>query len=270
MGFSGSQRSRYHVGSLERGLSVLEYMATVRRPVRLLDVVQNLNINFTCATRMCRTLNTLGFIRKDELKQYHLSPKVLALGFGTLRELKWRDVVELILKRLYDQVQQTVNMGILSGPDVLYLIRLRKQVYTPFDIQIGTKLPLYCTALGKSLLAFSRPETVAKYWKGLKLRPLAPRTITDVDELKKHISAVKTNGYSLNDEESAPGVLAVGCPVLDAQGFALMAINVTVGRKDYSLEKFMKDITPKLLSTASDISKAMIDMNITQADIGLG
>jgi IclR family pca regulon transcriptional regulator len=207
-------------------------------------------------------------VRKDEVKQYHLTPKVLTLGFAALQELKWREVTELILKGLYDQVHETINLGILSGRDVLYVIRLRKRQYTPFDIQVGTKLPLYCTALGKSLLAFSRPETVARYWMGLKLEPLAPRTITRVNELKKEIAAVKKTGYSINDQESAPGILALGCPVLDLQGFALMAINVTVGRNEYTKEKLVKDFAPKLLSTAREISKTLIDMNITQQDIG--
>jgi IclR family pca regulon transcriptional regulator len=193
---------------------------------------------------------------------------VLTLGYAGLQGLKWRDVAELILKGLYDQVQETINLGILSGRDVLYLIRLRKVEYTHFDIQVGTKLPLYCTALGKSLLAFSRPETVARYWIRLELKPLAPRTITRVNELKKEIAAVKKTGYSINDQESAPGVLALGCPVLDLQGFALMAINVTVGRDAYTKEKLVKHFAPKLLSTATEISKTLIDMNITQQDIG--
>jgi DNA-binding IclR family transcriptional regulator len=267
MDFIEFKKSAYHVGSLERGLTVLEYIATVRRPVRLGEIVDNLGINYTSATRMCSTLCALGFMRKDSMKQYHLTAKVLALGYAALQGLKWNKIVEMILIRLHDDVMQTVNMGILSGNSVLYLCRLRKDKYLPYDLQVGMRLPLHCTALGKALLAFSHPDLIANIIDKLELKAAGPMSITKVNELNQQIKVIKRRGYSINDEELTPNVLAVGCPVLDSQGFALMAINVTVKKSEFTMERLLKNITPKLVSTAEEIAKTLNDMKIKFEDI---
>lgn len=261
------KKSIYHVSSLERGLSVIEFMASERRPVRLQEIVEKLNINYTSATRMCTTLNELGFIRKDGLKRYMLTTKVLTLGYAVLCQQTWIELVESILQQLFDQIKQTVNMGIIADDSVLYLCRLRKDKYLPFDIQVGSKLPLHCTALGKALLAFSRPEMFENAWDKLELKKMGPNTITEVEVLKKQLKKIKQIGYSISDEELTPNVIAVGCPILDSQGFALMAINVTVTKNEFTKEMLIKSITPKLLSTAKEITKLLDDMKINQKEI---
>jgi IclR family pca regulon transcriptional regulator len=261
------KKSIYHVGSLERGLSVLEFMASERRPVRLLEIVEKLNINYTSATRMCTTLNELGFINKDGMKRYTLTTKVLTLGYAVLCQKTWIELVKSILQQLFDQINQTVNMGIFDDDSVLYLCRLRKDKYLPFDIQVGSKLPLHCTALGKALLAFSRPETIKNVLDKLDLKKMGPKTITEVEVLKKQLKIIKQIGYSISDEELTPNVIAVGCPILDSQGFALMAINVTVTKNEFTKEMLIKSITPKLLSTAKEITKLLDDMKINQKEI---
>lgn len=256
------KKSIYHVGALERGLSVLEYIAMVRRPVRLQEIVQELKINFTSATRMCTTLIELGFIRRDEQKFYFLTTKVLTLGFAVLNTQKWINILEIRLKQLFDEIKQTVNLGVLSDENVLYLIRLRKDKYLPFDIQVGSKLPLHCTALGKVLLAFSRPQSIDRIWGKLELSKIGPNSITQIDVLKKQIYEVKKKGYSISDEELTPNVIAAGCPILDKHGFALMAINVTVKKSEITKKELINMITPKLIMTSQDIEKILIDMKI--------
>jgi len=267
MTFKESKKSAYHVESLERGLSVLEFIGRLRRPVRLAEIVENLGINWTSATRMCSTLIALEFLRKDSVKQYHLTPKVLTLGYAALQGLKWNQIVEMILLNLHKDIKQTVNMGILSGNHVLYLCRLRTNKYLPYDLQVGEMLPLHCTALGKALLAFSHPDSIANFWETIELKVMGPRTVTKVNSLKKQIEEIRRKGYSINDEELTPNVLAVGCPVLDQQGFALMAINVTVKKSEFPIKELLSDITPKLISKAEEISNALKDMQIHIEDI---
>jgi DNA-binding IclR family transcriptional regulator len=85
--------------------------------------------------------------------------------------------------------------------------------------------------------------------------------------LNQQIKVIKRRGYSINDEELTPNVLAVGCPVLNPQGFALMAINVTVKKSEFTMERLLKNITPKLVSTAEEIAKTLNDMKIKFEDI---
>lgn len=261
------KKGKYHVDALERGLSVLTYMASERRPVLLQDIVKKLEINYTSATRMCSTLVDLGFVRRDDSKRYQLATKVLTLGYAVLRQYNWIELVESRLQVLFEKVKQTVNMGIISDGSVLYLSRLRKDKYLPFDIQAGTTLPLHCTALGKALLAFSRPDEIATILKDYDLKKVGPKTITQLDTLKDQIKIIKEVGYSISDEELTPNVIALGCPVLDSEGFALMAINVTARKSDITEDILINVIAPDLLSTANDISEMFKDMKISEKDI---
>jgi IclR family pca regulon transcriptional regulator len=262
-----NKKGKYHVDALERGLSVLTYMASERRPVLLQDIVKELDINYTSATRMCSTLVDLGFVRRDSSKRYRLSTKVLTLGYAVLRQYNWIELVESRLHQLFDHLKQTVNMGIRSDASVLYLCRLRKDKYLPFDIQAGTKLPLHCTALGKALLTFGRPDEISMILQDYDFKKVGPNSITQRDIIEDQIKKIKEVGYSISDEELTPNVIAIGCPVFDSEGFALMAINVTVRKSDVTEDFLINTIAPELLSTAKDISEMFKDMKISQSDI---
>ncbi len=263
-------KSSYHVESLERGLEVLEVLARARRPMKLTEIGGLLNINYTSATRMCSTLCTLGFLRKDSQKQYHLTTKILTLGFAVLQGLNWREVAELRLKKLHDEIQETVNLGILEGDEILYIVRLRKDKYLHFDLQVGSLLPLHCTSLGKSMLAFGSPEAVGGIFQKIELKPMGPKTIIQMEKFESDLSETRNRGFSVNDEELTPGVISAACPVLDNEGFALMAINVTVPKKRYTKEEMVKTFVPPLKMAAKELSNTFIGMKLKAEDVRTG
>ena len=151
-------KNRYFIQSLAKGLSVLQTFSKVGSPITLSELAQALGTTNTTATRLCYTLTELGFIRRDGQKRYRLTPKVLTLGYPDICSLDWQDIARYYLERLFEAVQETVNLSVLEGPEILYLIRIRKRKYLPFDIRIGTRLPVYCTAMGKVLMAMGPPD----------------------------------------------------------------------------------------------------------------
>lgn len=264
---ASKKKNQYMVNSLAKGLKVLEVFAAERRPLSLTELAEIMGINHTSAIRMCSSLCDLGFLRKDRQKLYHLAPKVLTLGFAALQTLNWREVAEIRLKRLYDLCQETVNMAILQGTEVLYLIRLRKEKYLPWDLQVGSTLPVHCTAMGKVLMAFSPPECTESIWSTIEIKKMGPRTISSLKNFRAAVEETRKRGFAVNDEELFVGVRTVAVPVFGKGDSALAAINISVATKRHSQKEMLKEMLPPLHEAAAELSQILKDMSLTHSDI---
>jgi IclR family pca regulon transcriptional regulator len=254
------QRPRYFINSLAKGLSVLQAFAEAGHPLTLSEIAHALGANNTTATRLCYTLTELRFIHKDGQRRYHLTPKVLTLGHSYISGLAWQEVAQFYLDALFKDVQETVNLSVLEDSEIIYLVRIRKRKYLPFDIRIGTRLPVYCTAMGKVLMAMGSPEKVKTILRALEFKPLTPCTVTSLDKFMDELEKVRKNGYAINDEELSIGNRAVGAPVLNKRGYAVAAINIAAPTPEYSRSQMEKILAPKVIKTAREISEALIKM----------
>jgi IclR family pca regulon transcriptional regulator len=253
-------KPRYFINSLAKGLSVLQAFGEAGHPLTLSEVAKALGANSTTATRLCYTLTELGFIQKDGQRRYHLTPKILTLGHSYISGLAWQEVAQYYLERLFKEVQETVNLSILEGSEMIYLFRIRKRKYLPFDIQIGTKLPVYCTAMGKVLMALGPSERTKPILKALEFKPLTARTITSLDKFMDELERVRKKGYAINDEELSIGNRSVGAPIMGKQGYAVAAINIAVPTTEYSRSQMEKILAPQVIRTCREISEALMKM----------
>jgi IclR family pca regulon transcriptional regulator len=262
------QRPRYFINSIAKGLAVLEAFSEAG-PLTLSKIAGALKSNNTTATRLCYTLAELGFIQKDEQKRYHLTPKILTLGHAYISGLAWYEVAQYYLERLFREVQETVSLSILEGSEIIYVLRIRKRKYLPFDIQVGTKLPVYCTAMGKVLMAMGPPQKIQSILKGLEFKSLTARTITRSDKFLEELDRVRKKGYAINDEELSIGNRSVAAPILDEKGYAVAAIHIAVPTTEYSRSQMEKTLAPQVIKTAREISDALIKMEAPIVTRGL-
>ncbi len=253
-----TERPRYFINSLAKGLSVLQAFSKADHSLTLSEIANSLEANKTTATRLCYTLTELGFIQKDGQRRYHLTPKVLTLGHSCISGLAWQEVAQFYLESLFKEVQETVNLSILEESEIIYLLRIRKRKYLPFDIRIGTKLPVYCTAMGKVLMAMGASEKIKPIFKTLEFKPLTPRTIKSLDQFMDELEKVRKKGYAINDEELSIGNRAVAAPIADKQGYAVAAINIAAPTPAYSRSQMEKILASKVIQTAREISEALI------------
>jgi IclR family pca regulon transcriptional regulator len=255
-----TKRPRYFINSLAKGLSVLQAFSEADHTLTLSEIAHALKSNTTTATRLCYTLSELGFIHKDGQRRYHLTPKILTLGHSFISGLAWQEVAKYYLEILFKEVQETVNLSILEGSEIIYLIRIRKRKYLPFDIQTGTKLPVYCTAMGKILMAMGPPEKIKPILKTLEFKPLTAHTITRLDKFLNELGEVRKKGYAINDEELSIGNRALAAPIMNQHGYAVAAINIAVPTTEYSRSQMEKILAPQVMGTAREISEALIKM----------
>jgi DNA-binding IclR family transcriptional regulator len=169
-------------------------------------------------------------------------------------------VANFYLESLFNQIQETVNLAVLEAQEIVYILRIRKRKYLPFDIRIGTRLPVYCTAMGKVLMALGHPERTQPILKGLTFKPLTTHTITNLKDFLKELEEVRQKGYALNDEELSIGNRAIAAPIVDEQGYAAAAINLAVPTSRYSRREMEEKLAAKVVHTGREISKALLKM----------
>jgi IclR family pca regulon transcriptional regulator len=255
---SFTKKPRYFVQSLAKGLRLLQTFAEAGKPLTLSDITDIMGANNTTTMRLCYTLTELGFIQRDQQKRYNLTPRVLTLGYPVICRLDWHEVAKYYLEKLFEEIKETVNLTILDGSEILFVHRIRKIKYLPFDIQIGTKLPVYCTATGKILMAMGLPEKTRPILETLEFRPCTDFTINSLDRYLEELDEVRKKGYAINDQEFSEIIRSIGAPVLDEQGYAVAAIGITVPITRYSRAEMEEALASHVMRVAKQISNALI------------
>ena len=254
--------SRYFLQSLAKGLSVLLALAEANHPLNLTEIATAVGTNHATATRCCYTLGEMGLISRDRNRRYHITPKILSLGYAAVSSLGWRKVAQHYLEILAGNTGETVNLSMLDEGGILYISRINTGSILPYELQLGSKLPLYCTSMGKVLLAFSPRERVSAILEKLDYVPLTHRTVSCREELESELEKVRAKGFAVNDEELSVGLRSIAAPVMDSEGMAMAAINMAVPTKRISLNDLIDRLVPQLTRTAKQISVAIRAMEI--------
>ncbi|MFJ5265184.1 IclR family transcriptional regulator [Streptomyces sp. NPDC088387] len=245
----------YGAASVGNALRTLLYLRG-RDSVRLTDVSDHLGIARSTAHRLLSTLRSYGFVEQEPGgRRYRLGPAVLALAHGVTDERALIRIARPYLEALRDASQETSNLLVLDGPDVLFLDGVEGPRTLRVAPRTGDHVPAYGTAAGKALLAELPAETVrARYPGGLSR--LTPGTLPDLDALLADLAVARERGYALNFEESATEVHAIGMPIHDTHGVCVASVTVSgpgtrLGRGD--IEGFL----PALRTAAEGISAGL-------------
>ena len=245
---------RYFMQSLAKGLKVLEVIADSDLPLNLTAISRKTGFNIVTTTRCCHTLQVLDLIYRDGHRRFNVTPKVLKFGYAKISRLGWVETARHRMEALAKNIGETINLSILDGDELLYVARIKTPT-APYDIYIGSKLPLHCTAMGKVLLAFSPPQKAKEAIDRLDFRPLTHRTITKKADYISELEQVRQKGYAINDEELSTGLRSVAAPVLDNKGCVVAALNVAVPIQRYSRNRLEMEIAPQAVEFAQKISR---------------
>ena len=247
--------SAYHVESLARGLSVLSAFSLERPALSLTDISQRLQLNKTTTFRLLSTLENLGYLQRDEqTKLYRPSLEVLRLGFVVLNGLEVRQVAAPHLRRLVEEVEETVNLVVLDNHEVVYIDRVGSKHMVSIHRPVGSRLPVYCTSTGKALVAFLPPVQLALVLEATTWLPYTDRTLVTPDAFKENLALVRSRGFADSYGELLPELCAVAAPVRQHDGQVVAAVNISVPTHRISYEKLVDELGPKVVSSARQIS----------------
>jgi IclR family transcriptional regulator, pca regulon regulatory protein len=245
--------------SLERGLAVLALFKPGQPVMGVSEIGRALDLSRSTAHRYVATLAALGYLQQDrESKRYRLGPRVLDLGFSAINSMDVREISAPHLQQLSDETGHTVNMAILDGVDIVYIERCRAsqpgQREIELNLHIGARLPAYCTAMGKAMLAFLPEDRLAPILDDLELAERGPNTITDGAAFRDELAHIRATGIAVNDEELAYGLRSIAAPISARSGEVVAALNLAVHRSMGLTTDLIERFSPAILRTAAAIS----------------
>ena len=263
VGMTASERSRSATSqSLERGLAILSSFSADRRLIGVSEAAQELGLTRSTTHRYIATLARLGYLHQDPAtRKYVLGPRVLEIGFTAINSMELRDVAAPHLRRLCDETGHTVNMAILDDVDIVYVERVRAsrrhQNEIDLDLHVGSRLPAYCTSMGKVLLAFLPDAERNELLDRITFDRRGPNTLTSKTALVAELRRIRIAGIAVNNEELAYGLRSVAVPVFSVGGEAVAALNLAAHRTMASLEDLIARLGPIMQRTAAQISSQL-------------
>jgi IclR family transcriptional regulator, pca regulon regulatory protein len=250
--------NRYFIEALGRGLQVLEAFSEEDHSLTLTEISDAVALNKSTTFRFVYTLENLGYLERDpETKRYRPGLKVLRLGFVALNSLELAQIARPFLKALSKRCGETTNMTVRDGDQIVYVARNKTQQVISVNLQLGSRLPVHCTSMGKALLVdFSREELRQLLGEG-PYPVMGPNTITTLNGLATELEQVRRRGYAINDEELTAGLRSVAAPVRARQSQVVAAINISIPSARASRQEMEQSLAAMALETASEISLAL-------------
>jgi IclR family pca regulon transcriptional regulator len=267
-------RDPRHSQSLERGLAILTCFTNERPVLGIKDIAGLLGMSTSTTHRYVITLVALGYLEQGVDRRYRLGLRVTDLGLSALNSLGLRDHARGPLEELRRRSSYTVNLAVLDGPRILYVERARSfrpgQHLIDLGLHLGSRLPAYCTAMGKVLLAYLPDEELEGEIRAMTLAPRAPNTITGKHALCNELERIReAEGFAVNDQELTEGLYSVAVPVRCGET-VVGAINMAAHTSMVSLRLLVETDGPQLVETANVISARLGDAREGQLSNGNG
>jgi len=249
--------------SLERGLAILSAFRPDRPALGITELARELALTRSTTHRYVATLTSLRYLEQDaSTRKYRLGPRVLDLGFSMLGSLELREVAAPHLRRLTDSTGHTSNLAIRDDTDVILIDRVRgrpgRYHHLEFTLHVGSRLPSYCSATGKALLAFVPRPDLDRLLDRMDLIPRGPRTLTDRSALMAELEQVRRTGLATNDEELESALRSIAAPVRARSGEVVAAVNVAIPWSPAAMSELVAQLGPTIQATAQQIAARVI------------
>lgn len=235
--------------SLARGLEVIETFEGHTEGQTVADIARQTGLSRAAVRRLLITLEQLGYAEYTG-RVYRLKTRVLKLGFSYLTSTSLPTIAQPILERITETVRESSSLSVLEGDEIVYLARSAAKRVMSVGLSVGSRLPAYCTSMGRVLLAALSDPELAGYLDRVDLRALTPKTVTDKGTLYETIQGVRAQGFALADEELELGLRSIAVPVKNRQNRVVAAINIGVHAARVSAAEMMERLLPILEENA--------------------
>jgi len=211
--------------SLARGLRVIESFEGHPEGRTIVEMAHSTELSRAAIRRILLTLELLGYVERSR-QVYRLRTQVLRLGFSFLSSSSVVEAARPVLEHISEQLHESSSMSMLDGGEIVYVARSAASRILAAGLSVGSRLPAYCTSMGRVLLAALPDDMLDLYLHGLKPKAYTAKTITRIPLLRKAILQVRSNGFAIVDEELEAGLRSIAVPVSTRSNQVVAAINV--------------------------------------------
>jgi IclR family pca regulon transcriptional regulator len=245
------------VTALARGLSVIRAFGPECPRMTLADIARRVDLPRATVRRSLITLATLGYVESDG-RNFSLTPKVLALGNCYLSSSPLPRAIQPMLERLAECIGESCWAAIFDDEDVLLVAGAKTNRLLSAGLRVGSRLPAYCSAFGRMLLAGRSDSEIDAYLSRVKPRMHTSRTVIDPDAIRRAIREARENGYALADGEVELGLCSLAVPVRDVRGQPVAAVNTTAHSGRVRSNEMIERFLPHLRQVAEEIRPVLV------------
>jgi IclR family pca regulon transcriptional regulator len=239
--------------SLARGLAVIKAFSDQRRSMTIAQISHRTGIPRAAVRRCLFTLRQLGYVDADS-NNFTLKPKILTLGYSYLSSTPLTVSAQPCLNGISRILNESCSLAVLDDSEVLYVSRSATSRVMSVALNTGSRLPAYCTSLGRVMLAHMPEESLSAYFGKVKLKAYTPRTVVSVKRLKEILAEIRHTGYVVVDEELEVGLRSIAVPVRGASGNVLAALNIGAQATRVTRKQMEEEFLPVLLRGAQELS----------------
>lgn len=246
------------VQSVDRTFDIIEILAASSGGMLLTDLAAASDLHISTVHRLISTLISRGYAYKNQTSgRYCLTLRFFEIGCQSSGALDLITLSRPMLDQLSDFSQETVHLVKRTGNNVTYLYKSEpQQMLIRMASYVGGSCPMFCTGVGKAILAQLPTETVDAVWASSPIQKKTENTIVDLDELKKQLAQSRCTGYALDNEENEVGVSCIAAPIFDWRSEPIGAVSISASTTRMT-PALREHILPKLLETTAAISRQL-------------
>lgn len=245
------------VTALQKGLQVLTCFGREASKLTLSEVARLTGISPASARRSLHTLVALNYLESDG-KRFWVAPRALLVAHAYLSSRPTPQLAQPLLDALSERARESASLGKLLDDDVIIIGRSTARRSLSTGLGIGSRLPVYCSAIGRVLLASLPPEEATRRVRAMHKVPLTPRTVYDSEEVLSLLYQCREQGWAENDGELELGVRSMAVPVRDREGATVAGLSISVRAERMNFSEFRSTLLPTLLNARNNLESRLV------------
>lgn len=218
----------YVVQSVDRALDILELLSEKIDGIGLTEISTKIDLHKSTVHRLLGTLIHKGYVVQDlDTNKYRITTKLYELGVRKIAAADILQVSKPYTKALMQKLNEVVHLVIRDKNDIIYIDKVEADNTIRMASYIGKRRPLYCTSVGKAMMAYMTYEEIKSIWENSIIEKLTEKTITDFDKFLDELQKIKESGYAEDDEENEMGVRCIGAPIFNHSGKVEGAVSIS-------------------------------------------
>jgi IclR family transcriptional regulator, pca regulon regulatory protein len=239
--------------SLARGLLVIQAFTPQTPHMTISQLAAKTGLSRAAVRRCLYTLSKLGFAGVEEGSRYALRPRMLQLSNTYAASNPLSKAAQPILERMTTALRESFSVATLDGEDIVYIARSSSSRVMSDDLHIGSRLPAYCTSMGRVLLAFLPAEQLENYMAHVKLISYTARTVSSAEKLRVVLRNVRRQGYALVDQEYEIGLRSLAVPIYSSTGRVTATLNLSGSSPRMPVYEMQSRFLPHLRTAAAEL-----------------
>ena len=239
--------------SLARGLTVLETFTQQSPQMTISQLSVKTGLSRAAVRRCLYTLSRLGYAGAEDGQRYALRPKMLTLSHTYTVSNTLSSAAQPILERLSNKLNESFSVATLDGDEIVYIARTQVQRLMSVDLHIGSRLPAFCTSMGRVLIASQPADEVERYLARVELKSYTPRTVNSIEKLRMLLRNVRRNGYAVCDQEYEVGLRSMAVPVYAPSGKVIATVNLSGHAPRMPMMEMQTNFLPYLRAAANEL-----------------